>query len=300
MAELQWLRPGWLLAIFPVLGLWWWLWRREARRARWQRLFDPQLLPHLLVGEHGGKGLRPIHLLLPLWLLVVVALAGPSWRLAPSPFDTPRGLVVLLKTGASMKATDVQPSRLERAKQKIRDLLALRPGAPTGLVVYSGSAHLVMPLTRDAQVIPPMLEDLDPDLMPVEGDALVAGLQRAQALLTRSGTPGSILVIADAVSPAQAGAVTPLDVPVQFLAVQAPGLAEDAGLRQAASALGAGVEPLSVDDSDVRRIARRARSLSGTGGPATAGRRAEDAGYYLLPLILLLALFWCRRGWGVR
>ena len=297
MAELQWLRPYWLLSLIPAIALWWWLRRRQEQRERWQRVVDPHLLPHLLVGKEDGGRLRPLHLLLALWLLTIVAAAGPSWRMTPSPFDDYKGLVVLLKTSATMDATDVQPSRLARAKQKIRNLLAERRGAPTGLVVYSGSAHLVMPLTRDEAVIPAMLEDLSPELMPVDGDALAAGLRLAQAVLERSGTPGSILVMADTVSPAQAEAVTSLEVPVQFLSVQPLGAAPDAGLRQAASALGAPVEPLSADAGDAARIARRALTLRGVNNAVPEGRRPEDGGYFLLPLIALLALFWSRRGW---
>ena len=57
--------------------------------------------------------------------------------------------VIALDLSATMNAVDVQPSRLERAKQKIRDLLALRSGARTALVAYAGSAHTVLPLSDD-------------------------------------------------------------------------------------------------------------------------------------------------------
>jgi Ca-activated chloride channel family protein len=302
MAELHFLRPWLLLSLLPALGLWWLLWRRQQAQGRWRRVIDPQLLPHLLVGESGDKGLRPIHLLLILWLLTAIALAGPSWRMTPSPFDAGKGLVVVLKNSASMEASDVQPSRLERAKHKIGELLVLRRGDATGLIVYSGSAHLVMPLTRDERVIPEMLGELTPKLMPLEGDALALGLARGRDLLQRAGGPGSLLVIADTVSPQQVEGLAVLDLPypVQFLAVQALGAATDPGLNKAASALGASLEPLSVDQSDVSAIARRAKTHSVQGTGPAEGSRPEDAGYLLLPLITLLALWWSRRGWLVR
>jgi len=62
-------------------------------------------------------------------------------------------LVLALDLSRSMDAIDVQPTRLLRAEQKIRDLLALRPGARTGLIAYAGSSHMVLPLTDDAKVI---------------------------------------------------------------------------------------------------------------------------------------------------
>ncbi|MDX1346511.1 MAG: hypothetical protein R3179_11475, partial [Sedimenticolaceae bacterium] len=101
MAELQLLRPLWLFGLFPVFVAWWFLWRRQDPFARWQRVMDPHLLPHLVVGNEDGARLRPVHLLLVIWLLTVLALAGPSWRSQPSPFAQQSGLMVVLKTSES-------------------------------------------------------------------------------------------------------------------------------------------------------------------------------------------------------
>jgi Ca-activated chloride channel family protein len=298
MPELQFLRPFWLVGLLPAVALWWLLWRRQDPLARWQRVIDRHLLQHLVVGDDGSRGLRPIHLLLVIWILSVVALAGPSWRMQPSPFPADSGLMVLLKLGSSMESTDVKPTRLERARQKIRDLLSLRQGASTGLVVYSGSAHLVMPLTQDERVIGNMLEELGPDLMPLDGDALGEALQLGGEMMQRAGMPGSLLVIADAVATAEAGSLQSL-YPVQFLSILPPDLALDPGLRNAADALGATIQQLTPDEQDVEKIAQRARSLETASGTQTEEQRPEDAGYFLLPLLALFALFWSRRGWRV-
>ena len=298
MPELQFLRPIWRVGLLPAVALWWLLWRRQDPLARWQRVIDRHLLQHLVVGDDGSRGLRPIHLLLVIWILSVVALAGPSWRMQPSPFPADSGLMVLLKLGSSMESTDVKPTRLERARQKIRDLLSLRQGASTGLVVYSGSAHLVMPLTQDERVIGNMLEELGPDLMPLDGDALEEALQLGGEMMQRADMPGSLLVIADAVATAEAGSLQSL-YPVQFLSILPPDLALDPGLRNAADALGATIQQLTPDEQDVEKIAQRARSLETASGTQTEEQRPEDAGYFLLPLLALFALFWSRRGWRV-
>ena len=131
-----------------------------------QSFFDPHLLEHLLVGERKKPLFRPIHSLLILWLLSVIAIAGPSWEREPSPFlSDEAGLMIVLKNSRTMEAKDVQPSRLAPAKQKIRAIMESRQGGAAGLIVYSGSAHLVMPLTRDTRIINTMLEDMGPELM---------------------------------------------------------------------------------------------------------------------------------------
>jgi Ca-activated chloride channel family protein len=303
MAEFHFLRPQLLFSLLPLLLVWWALWRGQDSYAQLKKVVAPHLLEHLVVGETQARRVRPVHLLSVVWILTAVALAGPAWERESAPFaDDDAGLVVLLKVSGTMQATDVQPSRLARAKHKLRDLLEARKGTSTGLIVYSGSAHLLMPLTRDDRIVSAMAEDLSPDLLPADGDALAEALQLAEAVLQRAGVPGSVLVMADGVAPSQVDALTASRslLPLQFLAMSAPGAAADAGLERVASALGAPVSRLSVDETDVQRIAQRARSdfraVAGTAG----GDRWRDDGYMLLPLIALLALVWSRRGWLVR
>ena len=295
MAELHFLRPQMLLGLLPLLLVWWILWRGQDSIAQLKKVVAPHLLEHLVVGEVQARRLRPVHLLSAVWVLATFALAGPAWEKEAAPFaDDDAGLVVLLKVSGTMQATDVQPSRLVRAKHKLRDLLQARKGTSTGLIVYSGSAHLVMPLTRDDRIVSAMAEDLAPELMPADGDALGEALQLAEKVLERAGVPGSVLVMADAVAPAQLEdiAAARSSPPVQFLAITAPAAAVDAGLERAASALGAPVLRLSIDEA--------AQSDFKAGVGVASGDRWRDAGYQLLPLIALLALMWSRRGWLVR
>jgi len=299
--DFHFLRPFWLLAALPALAVWWGFWRQQDSVDSWRQVVDQHLLKHLIVGESTQRGPRPIQLLLVIWIICTVALAGPAWRMEPSPFaDDEAGLVVLLKVSGSMLATDVQPSRLDRAKHKLRDLLELRKGKSTGLIAYSGSAHLVMPLTRDDRIVSTMVEDLTPELMPVDGDALEQALHLAEQVLARSGVPGSVLVIADNVSPSQELSTVELELPVQFLSIQPQGGLVDNGLQSAAGNLNAPVVKLTADPADVERVARRAQSKLKVVSATSEGTRWQDGGYPLLPLIALLALMWSRKGWLVR
>ena len=303
MDDFHFLRPSWFLLAIPALIIWYGLWRQQDRAAVWMQVIDPHLLQHLIVGESTRSRLRPIHLLLLTWIIGTIALAGPAWRPEPSPFaDDEAGLIVLMKVNGTMMASDVQPSRLERAKLKLRDLLQLREGSSTGLIVYSGSAHLVMPLTRDDRIVSAMIEDLTPDLMPEDGDALAEALILARQVLENSGVPVSALVIADNVSPAQVHLLSTAEnsLPVQFLSMQAFDAPNDRGLQSAASNLNASIVKLTVDRADVERLAGRAQTSIKVATATGEGTRWLDAGYSLLPLLALLALMWSRRGWLVR
>ena len=302
MADFHFIRPFWLLSLIPLLLVWWGLVRRRDQVRRWQTMIEPHLLKHLLVGEQRKNLLRPINLLLILWLMTVIALAGPTWQKEPSPFlDNEAGLMVLLKVSESMENSDVQPSRLERAKQKIRDLMEIRQGASTGLIVYSGSAHLVMPITRDDRMINMMLEDITPELMPVEGDVITEALKLADRMVGQSGLPGSLLVIADTVAPGQQTDQNAHEItfPVQFLSMLPDGSSLDQGLLSLAKKLDARVERLSIDQADVQQIAGRAETKQAEIVDPKQGERWKDSGYLLLPLIGLAMLMWFRKGWAL-
>jgi len=313
MAGLHFLRPEWLWLLLPAVLVSWRLLRRQPGHDAWTRVMAPHLLEPLRAPRPDRDGkLRPA-LLLPLtWLLGTLALAGPAWQREASPFSEDRSAVVIvLRVSPSMLAGDIQPSRLERALHKIHDLLDLRPGTRNGLIAYYGSAHRVMPLTRDSDVIESFAAGLEPGIMPVEGDAVVEGIELANALLQRDGSVGSIVLITDAIDPAAidrlerpAGAdvhllgigagpeaVPPVDSP------PAPPLDADT-LQSAASALGGTLTTVSIDDADVRRL-NRLIERSFSNAPPIEGERWRDEGWWLLFPLGLVVLAFFRRGGAV-
>jgi hypothetical protein len=103
-----------------------------------------------------------------------------------------RGSAIVLKVTPSMRTPDIQPDRLTRSVQKIHDLLNLRPGAKTSLIAYSGAAHVVMPVTKDENIVNTFAGALDPKIMPSEGDSAAEALRLADQTLADSGS-GSIV-----------------------------------------------------------------------------------------------------------
>jgi Ca-activated chloride channel family protein len=156
-------------------------------------------------------------------------------------------------------------------------------------------------ITRDSRIISAMVEDLTPEQMPEEGDALAEAVDMAEALFERAGVPGSILVISDSVFPSQVESLSDSEVelPIQFLALHSPSAPLDAGMEQAASRLRASVVRLTIDQADVERVALAARSEFTTVKADQMGNRWRDGGYTLLLLIALCALMWSRKGWVV-
>jgi len=225
-----------------------------------------------------------------------------------------------------MNATDVQPTRLERAKQKVRDLLALRAGSRTALIAYAGSAHLVLPFSDDASIFETFLAALAPDVMPAEGKEPALALALAEELLAEETEAGSILFLTDGIAAQHAPSFrahadrTRDEVLVLAVGTREGGPVKDADGRYETDASGrrivatldlAGLETLSreagafvagvtADDADVARLQRRVQSNLKRVQREDETTRWKDAGYWLVFPVALLGLLWFRRGWTVR
>ena len=200
MSEFHFLRPFWLLALIPLSGLSWHLTRLGREGGDWRRVCDPALLPYILVHDSGGKPARRASWLFTLGgVLAILALAGPVWERLPVPaFRSEAALVIALDLSHIMDAADIKPSRLERARFKIADLLKQRKDGVTALLVYSGDAFTVTPLTDDSGTINSQLSALTSDLMPAQGSRADLALELAGRLLKQAGlTRGDVLLITD-------------------------------------------------------------------------------------------------------
>ena len=127
------LRPMWLWALIPAVGLWVLMLFEQSSRWRWRTAIAPHLLEHLVRHPRRRPWTRPTSFALPCFAISILALSGPTWEQQKTPFVQDEApLVVALDLSQSMNAIDVQPTRLQRAQQKIRDLLAVRSGARAG------------------------------------------------------------------------------------------------------------------------------------------------------------------------
>lgn len=326
LADLYFLRPWWLLAIVPVLILAVYWVRHRASGSHWETSIAPELLA-VLLERRGAGGVRRLPWLVAAALaLAAVGLAGPTWERLPQPVEQKTdSLVILFDLSLSMYAEDVKPSRVVRARQKIADVLRRREEGFTALVAYAGDAHAVVPLTDDTRTIENLLTALRPDMMPVLGSDLGQALDLAHSLFENAGVrQGRILVITDAVDQMSSaterrdpdfpisilgvgtpeGATIPLDFvnqPGQVLRSQQgePILArlDEARLRQIADLTYGRYQTLSLADSDIERLLTT--PLPGEDETAEVERDFDtwaDRGYWVLMLLLPLALLGFRRG----
>ncbi len=326
LQQLHLLRPWWLLAALPALALTLALWRSRSGGGDWARAIAPELLQPLLEPGAAPARRRWLPPLLGSWLLATLALSGPAWQQLPQPvMQRSDALVIALDLSLSMLTQDVTPSRLQRARYKIQDVLAQRHEGTTALVAYAGSAHVVAPLTDDSATLVNLLPALSPETMPLRGSDPVAAIKLAIELLQGAGEQrGRILLISDGIRERDADAIAalldrrwqlsilgvgtlqgaPLPLDGGFARDTDGGIAvpklSRAEFEAVAQHSGGRYRELSADSGDIDALlARDPLDLNATrqAGDTRQFDQWHDRGALLALLLLPLAALLFRRGW---
>ncbi len=147
----------------------------------------------------GGRRWVKTSLLMGTVLFTALALAGPKYgyrwqEIRQQGVD----IIIALDCSRSMTAADIQPSRLERAKREVFDLLAMLQGDRVGLVAFAGTAFLQCPLTLDYEAFNLFLNSLSPEYLPVGGTDITGALATAlNSFDPKSASDKAVILITD-------------------------------------------------------------------------------------------------------
>ncbi len=326
------LRPEWLFgiplaALFLLLLL-----KRSSKNSGWEDVCEPTLLNYQLAQQNHAKTrtYNFLHWSIPFILtLAMFSLAGPTWEKKEQPvFQQGNALVIILDLSLSMNARDLKPSRLERAKLKLIDILTQKKEGQTALIAFAGDAHTVSPLTIDSKTIMSLLPALDSSIMPLTGSHLLDALATAKQLFKNAGfAQGDILLLSDGVDSSQqktlassiknlhrqgyrfsvigvgSQAGSPIPTPGQggFIKDQSGQVVlsklAPAPLKKLASIGGGNYYKLSLDDNDFHELI--AQQMDQDNHLTDQDKQLEqwvDAGSYFTLLLIPLALLNFRKG----
>ncbi|MEX2153592.1 MAG: VWA domain-containing protein [Gemmatimonadaceae bacterium] len=264
---------AWALPLLLVLPMWW-LWRR--RRQRPAIVFSRVVA--LAKGPRAGRGItRTLFLLRNLVLLSgVIALARPrSGARAEDVTSEGINIVIAFDISSSMLAQDFQPqNRLEVARQKVKEFVALRKSDRIGIVAFSGEALTQVPLTTDYPVVTAAINNLQPGQLE---DGTAIGTAIATAANRLKDAPGNsrvMVVLTDGVN--NRGAIDPrtaaraaaaVGIRIYTIGVGTEGMAP-VPVGRGLFGLRYEMRPVEIDDALLNEVAR-----------LTGGRyfRARDA-----------------------
>lgn len=175
--DYPWLLLLLLLAVPAVL-----LWIRSARRReeRIKRFAESNFTGQLFVGHHPK--LRRWHFLLFVSAITVLLLAangpqigGGKQKVTVSGID----IMIVLDVSNSMRATDLQPNRIERARLSIQKFIRTLGSDRIGVVVFAGQAYTSLPLTDDHSAAEMVMESVSPQMLSMQGTAIGAAIEQA-------------------------------------------------------------------------------------------------------------------------
>ena len=167
-----------LVALVPMTLLW--IYFARLRRKKMLRFAESSLVNKMVIGENARIRVVRFVLVLLGFLFLISAATGPMLpggkeKVKTSGID----IIIALDLSNSMRAEDIQPNRLERAKLALSDLLNHMGSDRVGIVVFGGNAYTALPLTDDHEAAQSVLKSLNCDMVTYQGTAIGAAIDQA-------------------------------------------------------------------------------------------------------------------------
>ena len=188
----------WLLVLIPVLAAIWFLvrWRQKSKL---RKFGDPELVRQLMPDVSRWRSMAKYGLLLGSLTLLIVAFARPHWG-AGTKTEKRKGIetIIAMDISNSMRAQDVTPSRLERSKMMVENLVDKFSNDKIGLIVFAGDAFVQLPMTSDYVSAKMFLSSIDPSMIGTQGTDIAAAIEMAEHSFSQDDQVGkAIIVITD-------------------------------------------------------------------------------------------------------
>ncbi len=177
--------PRWLLLLWspPVLAALMLLIAHRSRRAQ-RRLGDREIIDSLMGRSRSWNTRLRVFVLTAGLSLIILAVARPQSDPREIEVETKgRDVVFMLDVSRSMLARDVAPTRLDKAKLWINDLVDELGGDRFALVGFAGSSTVASPLTNDRLFFKLALEELSPESVVVGGTNIGDALRRTMEMV---------------------------------------------------------------------------------------------------------------------
>ncbi|MGQ1890495.1 vWA domain-containing protein [Thermophagus sp. OGC60D27] len=187
-----------LLVLIPILAFVQLIFRYQ-RKKKLKKFGNLELINHLMPDVSYVRPVVKFYLLLLALALLIITLASPQFG---TKLETVKRkgieLIIALDVSNSMNATDVQPSRLARAKLAIERLADKMVNDRIGLIVFAGDAYVQLPITSDYASAKLFLSGINTNMVPTQGTAIGSAIRLANNSFShQEGINRAIVVITD-------------------------------------------------------------------------------------------------------
>lgn len=188
----------WGLALIPILFLLFYLVKRWRKKAR-ESFADSHLMLKLMPQYSNFRYRLKFSLFLIAYTLLIIGIANP--QIGTKVEEVKRegiDLIVALDVSNSMKAEDLSPNRLERAKRGLLQMVEDLKSDRLGIIVFAGQAYTQLPITTDYAAAKLFLGTIDTDLVPTQGTAIGAAIELAmESYDFEQGTNKALIIVTD-------------------------------------------------------------------------------------------------------
>ena len=188
----------WLLVLIPVLALIRFITYRNKKK-KLRKFGDPKLLKELMPDVSRFRPSVKFWILLGALALLIIMLARPQMGTKISQ-EKRTGIetIIALDISNSMLAEDIVPSRLDRSKMMVENLVDHFTNDKIGLIVFAGDAFVQLPITSDYVSAKMFLSSIDPSMMATQGTDIAAAINMSMNSFTQEeGIGKAIIVITD-------------------------------------------------------------------------------------------------------
>lgn len=187
-----------LLVLIPILALIRFMsYRNQKKRLR--KFGDPLLLKALMPDVSRFRPSVKFWILQGALTLLIVMLARPQMGTKIS-HEKRVGIetIIAMDISNSMRAEDIVPSRLDRSKMMVENLVDHFTNDKIGLIVFAGDAFVQLPITSDYVSAKMFLSSIDPSMMATQGTDIARAIEMASHSFTQEeGIGKAIIVITD-------------------------------------------------------------------------------------------------------
>ena len=128
--------------------------------------------------------------------ILIFAASGPQIGIRLAPIDR-KGLdlVFCIDVSSSMRGTDIKPTRLDKSKFEVSQMIQNLKGDRVAIIVFAGSSHLYLPLTTDYEAAHLFLDQIDTNMIPTQGTALSSAIETGLSAFSEDNSKYKVLIL---------------------------------------------------------------------------------------------------------
>ena len=196
ISNFHFIRPWVLLFLLIPLLFRFYMFKNDENLSSWEKVCDKKLLNYLLIKNKKSKRRLSAFMMYLGLITAIISASGPSWEKIQTPaLSNYNPVMIVLNLSTDMLEDDVKPTRLDRAKLEIKNILEQLKSSESGFIVYTDEPFLISPVSSDSIIITNLLDAVSNDIMPLNGDRPDRAIEMAKQKIKDAGYENGNIIL---------------------------------------------------------------------------------------------------------